>query len=62
MVSALSYRGPDADGIFAGKGISLGHNRLAVIDLSADANQPMFSAENDLVIVFNGEIYNFKDI
>ena len=62
MVSALSYRGPDADGIFAGKGISLGHNRLAVIDLSADANQPMFSAENDLVIVFNGEIYNFKEL
>src|SRR3989344_260452 len=60
--SALSSGGPDADGIFVDRGISLGHNRLAVIDLSQGANQPMFDAEKNLAIVFNGEIYNFKEL
>lgn len=62
MVDSLSYRGPDADGIFTDEGISLGHNRLSVIDLSASANQPMFDSKRDLSIVFNGEIYNFQDL
>ena len=62
MVQALSHRGPDADGIFVDEGISLGHNRLSIIDLSADANQPMFDNARELVIVFNGEIYNFQEI
>lgn len=62
MVQALSRRGPDADGIFVDEGISLGHNRLSIIDLSSNANQPMFDNEKELVIVFNGEIYNFEEI
>ncbi len=62
MVSALSYRGPDANGVFVDEGISLGHNRLSIIDLSADANQPMFDNKNELSIVFNGEIYNFQEL
>ena len=62
MVQALSHRGPDADGIFVDEGISLGHNRLSIIDLSADANQPMFDNARELVIVFNGEVYNFQEI
>ena len=62
MVQALSHRGPDADGIFVDEGISLGHNRLSIIDLSADANQPMYDNTKELVIVFNGEIYNFQEI
>jgi len=62
MVQVLSHRGPDADGIFVDEGISLGHNRLSIIDLSANANQPMYDNAQELVIVFNGEIYNFQDI
>lgn len=62
MVQALSHRGPDADGVFVDEKISLGHNRLSIIDLSAHANQPMFDREKEVVIVFNGEIYNFCEI
>ena len=62
MVQALSHRGPDADGIFVDEGVSLGHNRLSIIDLSSNANQPMFDNKKELTIVFNGEIYNFQEI
>ncbi|MEK7614397.1 MAG: asparagine synthase (glutamine-hydrolyzing) [Patescibacteria group bacterium] len=62
MVESLSYRGPDADGVFIDEGISLGHNRLSIIDLSASANQPMFDDKKELIIVFNGEIYNFREL
>jgi asparagine synthase (glutamine-hydrolysing) len=40
----------------------LGHRRLSIIDLSVDANQPMLSADGQVVLVFNGEIYNFRDL
>ena len=43
-------------------GIGLGHNRLSIIDLSEEANQPMIDAETGNVIVFNGEIYNYQEI
>ena len=62
MVTALSYRGPDADGIYTDERVSLGHNRLSIIDLSPEANQPMSDNEEDLVIVYNGEIYNFQEV
>lgn len=64
MTNAVSHRGPDAQGIFisdSGK-VALGHTRLSIIDLSAAANQPMVSADKRLVIVFNGEIYNYREI
>lgn len=62
MTSCLSHRGPDAEGIFY-KGIcGLGHRRLSIIDLSAEANQPMWSANKRYVCVYNGEIYNFQEI
>lgn len=56
------HRGPDATGVFVEDGVSIGNNRLAVIDLSAESNQPMTDNSNRFVIVFNGEIYNFKDL
>ena len=62
MVQALSHRGPDAHGVFVDEGVSLGHNRLSIIDLSSHANQPMFDNKKELIIVFNGEIYNFQEI
>lgn len=62
MVEALDHRGPDVRGVFIDESVSLGHNRLSIIDLSANANQPMFDNNRELAIIFNGEIYNFKEI
>ena len=60
------HRGPDADGFFQsaehGPGVALAHRRLAIIDLSADGVQPMSDAEGRAVIVFNGEIYNYREL
>ena len=64
MTNAMQHRGPDASGFFVNeeKTCGLGHRRLSIIDLSAASNQPMFSHSGRYVIVFNGEIYNFKEV
>ena len=62
MMKASSYRGPDNTSSFIDDKVSLGHNRLSIIDLSSDANQPFHDLENNLTIVFNGEIYNYKKL
>ncbi len=62
MVAMQNHRGPDSKGIWCDKSIALGHNRLAIIDLDAKANQPMQSQNGRYVMVYNGEIYNFKEI
>jgi len=62
MNEQTKHRGPDAGGVYFDGQISLGHNRLSIIDLSAAAGQPMLSADGSLAIVFNGEIYNFQDL
>ena len=61
-VSCLTHRGPDDSGLFFDPkaGVGLGHRRLSVIDLSTAGHQPMTS--NDVSIIYNGEIYNFKEI
>lgn len=59
MNFALSHRGPDADGIYEGNNIVLGHRRLSIIDLSPESNQPFYSDDKRYVMVFNGEIYNY---
>ncbi len=56
----LSHRGPDDEGIFEYKSVLLGHKRLSIIDLSKNGKQPM--VDDDYAIVFNGEIYNYRDI
>src|SRR3989338_1675413 len=61
MNKVTSHRGPDGTGFFCDDNISLGHNRLSVIDLSEAASQPM-NNDGKLVIVFNGEIYNFREL
>ena len=60
MNSAQAYRGPDSGSVYADAQVSLGHRRLAIIDLSAEANQPMQYGHYS--IVFNGEIYNFQQV
>jgi len=62
MNNLIKHRGPDSGGIFFDKGFCLGHRRLSIIDISNSADQPMLSADGKLMIVFNGEIYNFKSI
>ena len=62
MVDAIRYRGPDGSGIYQMDGVALGHARLAIVDLSPEAAQPMLRGENKLSIVFNGEIYNHREI
>ncbi len=62
MVSALSHRGPDGEGIEVSGEVGLGHRRLRIIDLSSRADQPMWNASRELAIVFNGEIYNFREL
>ena len=58
----MRHRGPDADGIFTDKFVALGHRRLSIIGLNKASNQPMQSFEEDIIIVFNGEIYNHEEI
>ncbi len=64
MSSVLFHRGPDSNGIWISDDYrcGLGFRRLSIIDLTPAANQPMLSANGDVAIVFNGEIYNFQEI
>ena len=62
MNYCLIHRGPDGFGEFEDEGISLGHMRLKIIDLSQNAKQPMQNEDGSLTVVFNGEIYNFLDL
>ncbi|MFA6461400.1 MAG: asparagine synthase (glutamine-hydrolyzing) [Candidatus Woesearchaeota archaeon] len=62
MNHMIHHRGPDQQGTFVEEGISLGHQRLSIIDLTENGKQPMFNEDGNIVIVFNGEIYNFKEI
>jgi len=62
MNKVLSHRGPDDEGIYIKKNIALGNRRLKVIDLSEAAKQPMANEDKTCWIVFNGEIYNFRDL
>ena len=62
MTSAMYLRGPDGNGFWSGEGVALGHRRLAILDLDTRSNQPMVSSDGRYIIVFNGEIYNFKEL
>ncbi|MCO1464456.1 asparagine synthase (glutamine-hydrolyzing) [Burkholderia multivorans] len=64
MTASLAHRGPDAQGLWAdpAAGIALGHRRLAIVDLSVHGRQPMASACGRYVMVFNGEIYNHREL
>jgi asparagine synthase (glutamine-hydrolysing) len=62
MTHSMRHRGPDDGGTFVDGQVGLGHRRLAIIDLSSAGHQPMFSADRRFCTVFNGEIYNFRDL
>lgn len=59
MTNCLTHRGPDASGFFEAPGIGLGHRRLSIIDLSG-GQQPLFNEDGSVVVVYNGELYNFQ--
>lgn len=62
MNSAIAHRGPDDAGLYSYENLALGHQRLSILDLSANGHQPMFSDDENLILVFNGEIYNHLEI
>jgi asparagine synthase (glutamine-hydrolysing) len=62
MIAAISYRGPDVQRTHFDNEIALAHARLSIIDLRPEGNQPMFSADRKIAIVFNGEIYNYQSL
>ena len=61
MTQSLIHRGPDAEGFFVQGNIGLGHRRLSIIDLLG-GNQPMYGDDKNVVIVYNGEIYNYIEL
>lgn len=66
ILSSLTHRGPDNSDFYhdfmSGSYIFLGHTRLKIIDLSPAGNQPMYSDDKNIILIFNGEIYNFKEL
>ena len=62
MALTISHRGPDGEGYFINDDIALAHKRLAILDLSENAKQPMTSKDGKWTIVYNGFIYNFKTL
>lgn len=62
MNDRIAHRGPDADGLFTCANAVLGHRRLSIIDLHESSNQPFHSYDGRYTLVFNGEIYNFKEL
>ena len=61
MTAVITHRGPDSDGFFTDDNISMGFRRLSIIDLGA-GHQPIYNEDKSLVLTFNGEIYNYKDL
>ncbi len=61
MAQKISHRGPDGDGFFTDDNVVLGHRRLSIIDLEG-GDQPIFNEDGTIAVVFNGEIYNFKEV
>src|SRR3954467_14865562 len=62
MTACLAHRGPDGDGLVSHGPVALGHRRLSIIDLSVAGAQPMVDAPERLTVIFNGCIYNYKQL
>jgi len=61
MTDSIAHRGPDKEGFYIKGNVALGHRRLSIIDIEG-GSQPMLNKEENLVVVFNGEIYNYKEL
>ena len=61
MADLITHRGPDDSGYFVDKDVSMGFRRLSIIDLDS-GKQPIYNENNNLVLTFNGEIYNYKEL
>lgn len=61
MMDTIKHRGPDGEDKYVDEDIALGHRRLSIIDLE-QGSQPMYNEDNSKVLVFNGEIYNYKEV
>ena len=62
MCDEIKHRGPNAAGYYVDKEISLGSRRLSIIDLSNAANQPIYNEDKTIAVVYNGEIFNFREL
>lgn len=62
MIKSTKHRGPDGSGFYVDDKVSLGHNLLAITDTPAEGRQPFFSPDRDFVLIYNGEIYNYKEL
>ena len=62
MTDAIKHRGPDGEGQWTNENVGIGHRRLAIIDLSDAASQPMQSLDKRYILSYNGEIYNYKEV
>lgn len=62
MSQSISYRGPDADGHYADDLVVVGNRRLSILDMSDASNQPVYSSDRKIVVVQNGEIYNYVEL
>jgi len=62
MTEIIRHRGPDSGGVYVGEGFSLGNRRLSIIDLRKEGDQPIFNENRSICIVYNGEIYNYREL
>ena len=62
MNEKILHRGPDAEGIFADEYVALGQRRLSIIDLSENGNQPIYNEDKTILVVYNGEVYNYQSL
>src|SRR3990170_4341803 len=62
MTDSLHHRGPDDEGYHFDKGVALGHRRLSIVDLTAAGHQPMCNENGSIWLIYNGEIYNYREI
>ena len=61
MLTSMKHRGPDDEGIYMDDYMSMGHRRLSIIDVKG-GHQPLFNEDENICLVFNGEIYNFREL
>ncbi len=62
MTDSIAHRGPDGEGFLIEQNIALGHRRLSIIDLTSSGDQPMFTSEGRFALIYNGEIYNYREL